>query len=198
MTGGQLPVPADPVLADPVLADPVPADPGQLTPCQAGQLAAVGGGPPAADIASPLAASHNAGIGGEVPETGMKLAVVGGNLPGPGHQPAGTDEEPTVTAARPRLLGNVPRPRAVAVAPPRHPGRRRRSRLWAAAGAGTGAAGVLVAVMLTGVLRPAAQPPAHPARAAAKLPGPSAVVKARGAHRPTAHQHRHQAGSAPG
>jgi hypothetical protein len=128
----------------------------------------------------------------------MRLAVVGGNLPGPGHQPAATDEEPTVTAARPRLLRNVPRPRAVAVAPPRHPGRRRRSRLWAAAGASTGAAGVLVAFMLTGVLPPAAQPPAHPARAADKLPGPSAVVKARGAHRPTKHQHRAGSGTGSG
>jgi eukaryotic-like serine/threonine-protein kinase len=178
-TGSQLPVPADSVPANPVLANPVPANPVPADPW----------------LADSVAASHDAGTGGEVPETGMKLAVVGGNLHGPGHQPAGTDGEPTVTAARPRLLRNVPRPRAVAVAPPRHPGRRRRSRLWAAAGAGTGAAGVLAAVMLTGVLQTAAQPPAHPVRVAARLPDPSAVVKARGAHRPTPHQHQHQAGS---
>jgi len=160
-------------------------------PMTGGQLpVSAGSGPAGSGPADCAAASHNAGIGGEVSETGMKLAVVGGELPGPGHQPAGTDEEPTVTAARPRLLRNVPRPRAVAVAPPRHPGRRRRSRVWAAAGAGTGAAGVLVAVMLTGALQPVAPPPAHPARVAAKLPDPSAVWKARGAHRPTKHQHR--------
>ena len=99
-----------------------------------------------------------------------------------------------MTAARPRLLRNAPRPRAVAVAPPRHPGRRRRSRLWAAAGAGTGAAGVLVAVMLTGVLQPAARP-APPAKTAARLPDPASVLQARGAHPPAAHRHRASSGS---
>jgi eukaryotic-like serine/threonine-protein kinase len=172
MTGGQLPVPDDSVPAD-----SGPADPGR---------------------ADSVVASHDAGIGGEVPETGMRLAVVGGNLPGPGHQPAGTDEEPTVTAARPRLLRNAPRPRAVAVAPPRHPGRRRRSRLWAAAGAGTGAAGVLVVLMLTGVLPPAAQHAPPPAKVAARLPDPASVLKARGTHPPAAHRHRHQAAGGSG
>ena len=138
------------------------------------------------------------GMSGEVPETGMELAVVGGELPVPGHQPAGTDEEPTVTAARPHLLRNAPRPRAAAVAPPRHPGRRRRSRLWAAAGAGTGAASVLVAVMLTGVLQPAAQHVPPPAKVSTRLPGPASVLKARGTHPPAAHRHRHQAATGSG
>jgi hypothetical protein len=137
-------------------------------------------------------------MGGEVPETGMELPVVGGELPVPGHQPAATDEEPTVTAARPRLLRNAPRPRAVAVVPPRHPGRRRRSRLWAAAGAGTGAAGVLVAVMLTGVLQPPVRHAPPPAKTAARLPGPASVLKARGTHPPAAHRHRHRAATGPG
>ena len=128
----------------------------------------------------------------------MELPVVGGELPVPGHQPAATDEEPTVTAARPRLLRNAPRPRAVAVAPPRHPGRRRRSRLWAAAGAGTGAAGVLVAVMLTGVLQPPVRHAPPPAKTAARLPGPASVLKARGTHPPAAHRHRHRAATGPG
>ena len=128
----------------------------------------------------------------------MELPVVGGELPVPGHQPAATDEEPTVTAARPRLLRNAPRPRAVAVAPPRHPGRRRRSRLWAAAGAGTGAAGVLVAVMLTGVLQPPVRPAPPPAKTAARLPDPASVLKARGTHPPAAHRHRHRAATGPG
>jgi len=148
--------------------------------------------------ARPPAASWLSGRGGEVPETGMELPAVGGALPVPGHQPADIDDEPTVTAARPRLLRNAPRPRAVAVAPPRHPGRRRRSRLWAAAGAGTGAAGVLVAVMLTGALPPAGRPVAHPAKAAARLPDPAAVLRARGPHRPAAHHHQHRASSGSG
>ena len=155
-------------------------------------------GRPAACPARPPAASWLSGMGGEVPETGMELPVVGGELPVPGHQPAATDEEPTVTAARPRLLRNAPRPRAVAVAPPRHPGRRRRSRLWAAAGAGTGAAGVLVAVLLTGVLQPPARPAPPPAKTAARLPAPASVLKARGTHPPAAHRHRHRAATGPG
>lgn len=128
----------------------------------------------------------------------MEFPVVGGELPVPGHQPAATDEEPTVTAARPGLLRNAPRPRAVAVAPPRHPGRRRRSRLWVAAGAGTGAAGVLVAVMLTGVLQPPVRHAPPPAKTAARLPGPASVLKARGTHPPAAHRHRHRAATGPG
>jgi hypothetical protein len=183
LTGSQIPVPASSVPASPVPAS---------------QFAAVGSGPPAAGPASPVAAIQLSGMGGEVPETGMKLPVVGGVLSRPGHQPAGPDEEPTVTAARPRPLRDVPRPRAAAVAPPRHPGRRRRSRLWAAAGAGTGAAGVLVAVVLTGVLQPAVRPAAHPAKTAGKLPGPAAVVRARGAHRPAAHHHQHRVSSGSG
>ena len=123
----------------------------------------------------------------------MELAVVGGALSVPGHQPPGTDEEPTVTAARPGPLRNAPRPRAAVVVPPRHPGRRRRSRLWAAAGAGTGAAGVLVAVLLTGVLPTAARHAPPPARTAARLPGPASVLKARGTHPSAAHRHRHRA-----
>ncbi|HEY9245006.1 MAG TPA: protein kinase, partial [Streptosporangiaceae bacterium] len=188
MTGSQLPVPAD--------SGPASAAPGSAVPASAGlagQLAAVGSSPAAAGLLRPLAAMRLAGMGGADPETGMELPVAGGQLPGPGHQfPApghqfpgpvhqfpglgdqavGTDEDPTVTAARPRPLRNVPGPPAAAVAPPRHPGRRRRSRRWAAAGAVTGAAGVLLGVMLSGVLQPAARPAAHPDKAAAKLPGP--------------------------
>ena len=164
----------------------------------AGRLAAAGSGQAVAGPARPLAASWLSGMGGEVPETGMELPVVGGELPVPGHQPAATDEEPTVTAARPRLLRNAPRPRAVAVAPPRHPGRRRRSRLWVAAGAGTGAAGVLVAVLLTGVLQPPVRPAPPPAKTAARLPAPASVLKARGTHPPAAHRHRHRAATGPG
>ncbi|HEY2130214.1 MAG TPA: serine/threonine-protein kinase [Streptosporangiaceae bacterium] len=187
MTGSQLPVPASPGSASPVPATPVLAD-----PVPAGQLAAVGSALPAADPARPPAASQLPGIGSAVPQTGMELPVVGGEPLVPDHQPPVTDEEPTVTVVRPRRLRNAPRPRAAAVAPPRHPGRRRRSRLWAAAGAGTGAAGVLVAVMLTGILQPAVRHDARPARAAAKLPGPAAVLKAHGPHRPSAHHHRHR------
>ncbi len=164
----------------------------------AAQLAVASRGWAEVGSARPRAASQLAGMGGEIPQTGMELAVVGGELPVPGHQPAATDDEPTVTAAGPRLLRNVPRPRAAAVAPPRHPGRRRRSRLWAAAGAGTGAAGVLVAVMLTGVLQPAVRHAPHPARAAARLPDPASVLKARGTHPPAAHRHRHRAASGSG
>jgi hypothetical protein len=192
-------VPGDRAPADHVLGDRAPADrvlagraPADRAP--AGQHASVGDGRPAAGPVLSPAAIRLSGMGGEIPETGMELPVVGGELPVPGHQPAGTDEEPTVTAARPHLLRNAPRPRAVAVAPPRHPGRRRRSRLWAAAGAGTGAAGVLVAVMLTGVLQPAARP-APPAKTAARLPDPASVLKARGAHPPAAHRHRAGSGS---
>jgi Protein kinase domain len=187
-TGSQLAMPADAAPDGAALSDPRPA----------GQLAAVSGGLPTAGPARPAAASWLSGMSGEVPETGMELAVVGGELPVPGHQLSGTDEEPTVTAARPRLLRNVPRPRAAAVAPLRHPGRRRRSRLWAAAGAGTGAAGVLVAVLLTGVLQPAAGHAPPPARTAARLPDPASVLKARGTHPSAAHKHRHRATSGSG
>ena len=177
---------------------PAAASPGWLPmtgsqlPVPAGRPAAAGSALPAAEIARPPAASQLPGIGGAVPQTGMELPVVGGEPLVPDHQPPVTDEEPTVTVVRPRRLRNAPRPRAAAVAPPRHPGRRRRSRLWAAAGAGTGAAGVLVAVMLTGILQPAVRHDARPARAAAKLPGPAAVLKAHGPHRSAAHHHRHR------
>ena len=199
---------------------------GSQLPVPDGQLALAGSGLPAADVAHPPAARQLPGMGGavpgtgmelpgkggsvpgtgmelpgkggSVPETGMEFPVVGGELPVPGQQPPGTDEEPTVTVVRPRQPRNAPRPRAAAVAPPRHPGRRRRSRLWAAAGAGTGAAGVLVAVMLTGVLQPAARHDTRPARAAAKLPDPAAVLKARGPHRPGAHQHPHRSAAGSG
>jgi eukaryotic-like serine/threonine-protein kinase len=174
---------------------PVPAADSPVWLPLTGSQLPVPASPGLAGLASPLAAVQLSGMGGEVPETGMKLPVVGGEPAVPGQQPAGPDEEPTVTAARPRPLRDVPRPRAVAVAPPRHPGRRRRSRLWAAAGAGTGAAGVLLAVGLTGVLQPAVRPAAHPARTAAKLPDPAAVVRARGSHRPAAHHHRHRGGT---
>ena len=202
LTGSLLPTPADATQSERVPASHVPGQPqaGQLQPGRRrpGRLAAAGSGQAVAGPARPLAASWLSGMGGEVPETGMELPVVGGELPVPGHQPAATDEEPTVTAARPRLLRNAPRPRAVAVAPPRHPGRRRRSRLWVAAGAGTGAAGVLVAVLLTGVLQPPVRPAPPPAKTAARLPAPASVLKARGTHPPAAHRHRHRAATGPG
>ena len=135
--------------------------------------------------------------GGQLPVPADQRAVVGAELRAAGHQPPGTDEEPTVTVVRPHRLRNAPGPRAAAVAPPRHPGRRRRARLWAAVGAGTGAAGVLVAVMLTGILQPAARPAAHPAKAAARLPDPASVLKARGTH-PAGQHHRHRATSGSG
>jgi hypothetical protein len=163
----------------------------------AGRPAAVGSGPAPAGPACPPAVSWLSGMGGQVPETGMELAVVGGELSTPGHQPAVTDAESTMTVARPHLLRNAPRPRA-AGAPPRHPGRRRRSRLWAAAGTGTGVAGVLVAIMLTGVLHPAVRHDPHPARAAARLPDPASVLKARGTHPPAAHRARHRAATGSG
>jgi Protein kinase domain len=187
-TGSQLAMPAGAAPAGAPLSGPRPA----------GQFAAARGGLPLAGPARPAAASWLSGMSGEVPETGMELAAVGGELPVPGHQPLGTDDEPTVTAARPGLLRNAPRPRAAAVAPLRHPGRRRRSRLWAAAGAGTGAAGVLVAVLLTGVLQPAAGHAPPPAKTAARLPDPASVWKARGTHPPAAHKHRHRAASSSG
>ena len=158
--GSQLPVPAGAGLDDPEPANPEPAHAQPAVPVPAvpvpvgavpvsavpaGQLAAVGSGGPAAGLSRPVAAIQLAGMGGDGPETGMELPVPRGQLPGLGYQPPGTDEEPTVTAARPRPPKNAPGPRAAAVAPPRHPGRRRRSRLWAAAGATAGAAGVLVA-----------------------------------------------------
>jgi Protein kinase domain len=136
------------------------------------------------------------GLGSQPAEWSDRPAWLAGPSLGAHHLPPDGDDQPTMTVVRPPQPGGAPRPDAAAVVPPRHPERRRRFRLGAA-GAGVVAACAVVAVLLSGVLQPAIRHTQPPARSAARLPDPAAVLKARGghpsAHPPAAHRHRHRA-----
>ena len=135
-------------------------------------------------------------LGSQPAEWTDQPAWLAGPSLGARHLPLDDDDQPTMTAVRPSQPGSAPRPDAAAVAPPRHPERRRRFRLRAAGAAGAGgvAACAVVAVLLSGALQPAVRHTKPPARSAARLPDPAAVLKARGGH-PSAHPsaaHRRQ------